>query len=94
MQLQRKFGIPLFVIEVGSSNDWEVDLVMDLLKVLQNERVTSELDKVLRKGWQILAAVCDAYKMLKLNPIDLFPAKDIWVTRVPTKLAFYKWEAV
>ena len=30
----------------GWNNDWEIDLVANLLYVLQNERVSIELDKV------------------------------------------------
>ena len=59
-------------------NDWEVDLVVDLLKVLHKERVSSVLDKI---SWKGLAGgsfiICDAYKMLNPRTTPLFPVKSI-----------------
>ena len=67
---------------------------MALLNSLQKERVSSDLDKI---SWKGLASgsffVSDAFKVLNLSVTPLFPVKGIWVPCVPTKTAFFAWEA-
>lgn len=75
-------------------NDWEVDLVVNLLLTLQNVRVFLGVDKV---HWKRLGgggfSMRDAYNILNLSHSAPFPAKGIWVSRVPPKLAFFTQEA-
>ena len=45
-----------------------------------------------RRGLDIFR-IRDAYKLLAApNPL-VFPKKSIWVDKVPTKVAFFAWEA-
>ena len=37
--------------------------------------------------------VKDAYGLLTSHSTSLFPKKGIWVENVPSKLAFFAWEA-
>ena len=70
-------------------NDWELDLVGNLLHVLRGYRLTLE-DDCGRNGQFV---VKEAYNLL-VNPNDTaFPKNCIWVDRVPTKVAFFAWEA-
>ncbi|RVW74598.1 Transposon TX1 uncharacterized 149 kDa protein [Vitis vinifera] len=75
-------------------NDWELDLVGNLLHVLRGYRLTLEEDSVSWKGGSNEHfRVKEAYNLL-VNPIDtVFPKNCIWVGRVPTKIAFFAWEA-
>ncbi|KAJ9703718.1 hypothetical protein PVL29_005138 [Vitis rotundifolia] len=75
-------------------NDWELDMVGRLLDVLREKRVSLEEDMVLWKGGKDgLFKVKKAYNILT-NPIDaVFPISNIWVENVPTKMAFFAWEA-
>ena len=65
-------------------NDWEVELVANLLSVLQKVRVTAEVDKVLWKGaaggsffskW--------GFQVVTAKAASSFPVKGIWVSCVP-----------
>ncbi|RVW42718.1 Transposon TX1 uncharacterized 149 kDa protein [Vitis vinifera] len=57
-------------------------------------RISSEEDSVIWKGgghgsfW-----IRDAYKLLAAPSPITFPKKSIWVDKVPTKVAFFAWEA-
>ena len=75
-------------------NDWELNLVGNLLHVLRGYRLILEDDSVSWKGGRNRQfGVKEAYSLL-VNPIDTtFPKKCIWVDRVPTKVAFFAWEA-
>ena len=75
-------------------NDWELDIVGDLLHVLRGHRPSLEEDLVLwRRGRNGQFKVKEAYSLLA-NPNDtVFPSRSIWVDRVPTKVAFFAWEA-
>ena len=72
-------------------NDWEFDLVANLVIGLQNERVTTGLDKVTWKGVASASfSVREAFKSLSSGAAILFPSKGIWVPCVPTKAVFLR----
>ncbi|RVX02717.1 LINE-1 reverse transcriptase-like [Vitis vinifera] len=75
-------------------NDWEVGMVGDLLLKLRGLRPSLEEDSVSWKGGKNgKFKVKKAYSCL-VNHIDTaFPEKCIWVDSVPTKVAFFAWEA-
>ncbi|RVX13511.1 putative ribonuclease H protein [Vitis vinifera] len=74
-------------------NDWELDLVGELLQALRGQRITLEEDLVFWKGGKNgQFGVKNAYNLLISPIISVFPKNDIWVDRVPTKLAFFVWE--
>ena len=75
-------------------NDWELDSIGDLLILLRDCRLSSEEDSVFWKdGGSGIFGVKDAYILL-VAPNDFsFPKKSIWVDKVPTKAAFFAWEA-
>ncbi|KAJ9686999.1 hypothetical protein PVL29_015736 [Vitis rotundifolia] len=75
-------------------NDWELDLIRELLLLLRDFKISSEDDSVLWKGGgHDTFRIRDAYNLLVApNPI-VFPKKRIWVDEVPTKVAFFVWEA-
>ncbi|KAJ9704889.1 hypothetical protein PVL29_003101 [Vitis rotundifolia] len=75
-------------------NDWELDLIGELLNLLRDCRITLEEDSIFWKGGGSgIFGVKDAYLLL-VAPIDIaFPKKNIWVDKVPTKAAFFPWEA-
>ena len=66
----------------------------NLLHVLRGYRLTLEEDSVSWKGGSNgHFRVKEAYSLL-VNPIDtVFPKNCIWVGRVPSKIAFFAWEA-
>ena len=62
--------------------------------MLRDLRISLEEDAVIWKGeghgrFQIR----DAYKLLTGSNDITFPNKSIWVDKVPTKVAFFAWEA-
>ncbi|RVW44141.1 hypothetical protein CK203_089372 [Vitis vinifera] len=75
-------------------NDWELDMVGDLLHMLRDHRPYLEEDSVIwRQGRNGQFRVKEAYSLLT-NPNDTgFPSRSIWVARVPNKVAFFAWEA-
>ena len=75
-------------------NDWELDLVGNLLHVLRGHRVVLEEDSVFwKKGKDGQFRVKNAYSLV-VSPLvaTVFPKNNIWVDRVPTKIAFFAWE--
>ncbi|RVW28819.1 hypothetical protein CK203_096921 [Vitis vinifera] len=76
---------------VRDSNDWELVLIEDLLFLLRDIRVTPEEDSVLWKGGDSVSfRIRVAYNLLAApNPL-VFPGKNIWVDKVPTKVAFLR----
>ncbi|KAL6348571.1 hypothetical protein AAG906_016083 [Vitis piasezkii] len=75
-------------------NDWELDTVGNLLDVLREHRVTLEEDSVIwKEGRDGLFRVKRAYSVLASPIVAEFPNSNIWVDRVPTKIAFFAWEA-
>ena len=75
-------------------NDWELDIVRDLLHVLRGHKPSLEEDSVIwRQGRNGQFRVKEVYSLLT-NPNDTgFPSRSIWVARVPTKVTFFAWEA-
>ena len=75
-------------------NDWELDLIRDLLNMLRDFRTSSEEDSVLWKGGgHGCFRVKDAYNLLVVPNDCAFPINCIWVDKVPTKVAFFAWKA-
>ena len=71
-------------------NDWEVYLVVNLLIILQKERITAEIDKVSWEGAAYaMFSMHSAYKVFTPRIEVLFPVKEIWVSSVPTKETFF-----
>ena len=79
---------------VRDSNDWELGLIEDLLFLLRDIRITPEEDSVLwKRGNTDNFRIRGAYNLLAApNPL-VFPGKNIWVDMVPSKVAFFAWEA-
>ena len=79
---------------VRAFNDWVIDLVVNLLHVLQNERVSTALDRVIWKGAvDATFTICNAYNLLVSSSVSRFPVKLIWMAYVPSKVSFFTWEA-
>ncbi|RVW74561.1 Copper-transporting ATPase PAA1, chloroplastic [Vitis vinifera] len=75
-------------------NDWELDALGELLQLLRDLRTSLEEDAVIWKGESHgLFRIRDAYKLLAGSNVISFPKKGIWVDKVPTKVAFFAWEA-
>ncbi|RVW37986.1 putative ribonuclease H protein [Vitis vinifera] len=75
-------------------NDWELDALGELLHLLRDLRTSLEEDTVIWKGESHgLFRIRDAYKLLAGSNVINFPKKGIWVDKVPTKVAFFAWEA-
>ena len=75
-------------------NDWEVELVGELLQALRGVRITWEDDSVFCKGGGSgQFRVKDAYSWLDRSMEVNFPKNKIWVGRFPTKIMFFTWEA-
>ncbi|RVW16952.1 LINE-1 reverse transcriptase-like [Vitis vinifera] len=75
-------------------NDWELNMVDELLQIIRSQRITLEEDLALWKGgkkWKF--EVKEAYELLISHSTLLFPKKGIWVENVPSKLVFFAWEA-
>ena len=75
-------------------NDWELGLVGNLLVELRDYRVNLEDDSVFwKKGEDGLFKVKKAYSVLANTQGAEFPHSNVWVDKVPTKIAFFAWEA-
>ena len=75
-------------------NDWELDALGELLHLLRDLRTSLEEDPVIWKGESHgRFRIRDAYKLLSGSNVITFPKKSIWVDKVPTKVAFFAWEA-
>ncbi|WJZ89560.1 hypothetical protein VitviT2T_008772 [Vitis vinifera] len=82
------------LVFVRDFNDWEMDMVGDLLHTLRGHRSSMEDDSVIwRQGRNGRYRVKEAYRMLDKPNSTVFPARGIWVDRVPTKVCFFAWEA-
>ena len=67
---------------------------MALLNSMQKEKVSSDLDNISWKGSTGDSfSVSDAFKVLTPSVTPLFLVKGIWAPCVPTKAAFFAWEA-
>ena len=75
-------------------NDWELGLVGNLLVELRDYRVNLEDDSVFwKKDEDGLFKVKKAYIVLANTQGAKFPHSNVWVDKVPTKIAFFAWEA-
>ncbi|RVW34522.1 hypothetical protein CK203_115339 [Vitis vinifera] len=82
------------LVFVRDFNDWEMDMVGDLLHTLRGHRPSMEDDSVKwRQGRNGIFKVKEAYRLLDKPNATVFPARRIWVDRVPTKVCFFAWEA-
>ncbi|KAL6340700.1 hypothetical protein AAG906_014390 [Vitis piasezkii] len=75
-------------------NDWEMDMIGNLLHVLRDYKPSMEEDSVCWKGGRNgKFRVKEAYRLVARPNDIVFPSRCIWVDSVPTKVAFYAWEA-
>ena len=62
----------------------------NLLHVLQKERVSTALDRVIWKGAKDATfTVRNAYNLLVSSSILRFPFKQIWMATIPSKVSFF-----
>ncbi|RVX18628.1 putative ribonuclease H protein [Vitis vinifera] len=82
------------LVFVRDFNDWEMDMVGELLHTLRGQRPSLEDDSVVwRQGRNGIFKIKEAYRLLDKPNATVFPARKIWVDRVPTKVCFFAWEA-
>ncbi|RVX23652.1 Transposon TX1 uncharacterized 149 kDa protein [Vitis vinifera] len=82
------------LVFVRDFNDWEMDMVGELLHTLRGYRPSLEDDSVVwRQGRNGIFKIKEAYRQLDKPNVTVFPARRIWVDRVPTKVCFFAWEA-
>ncbi|RVW81743.1 Transposon TX1 uncharacterized 149 kDa protein [Vitis vinifera] len=78
------------LVFVRDFNDWELDMVGDLLHTLRGHRPSLEEDSVMwRQGRNGLFRVKEAYRLLDKPNATVFPSRSIWVDRVSTKVCFF-----
>ncbi|RVX03101.1 hypothetical protein CK203_016596 [Vitis vinifera] len=76
------------------SNDWELVVIEALFNMLRDFKLSQEEDSVVwRGGGQGKFGVSCAYNLLAAPNSLEFPVRCIWVDKVPTKAAFFAWEA-
>ena len=69
-------------------------MVDNLLLALRGHRITMEEDSVFwKEGRNGQFSVKKAYSLLASPIAAVFPKSNVWVDRVPTKIAFFAWEA-
>ncbi|RVX04879.1 hypothetical protein CK203_019318 [Vitis vinifera] len=82
------------LVFVRDFNDWEMDMVGELLHTL---RVIGPLWRMTQlcggREEMVFSKSKEAYKLLDKPNATVFPARRIWVERVPTKVCFFAWEA-
>ncbi|RVX00991.1 LINE-1 reverse transcriptase-like [Vitis vinifera] len=82
------------LVFVRDFNDWEMDMVGELLHTLRGYRPSLEDDSVVwKQGRNGIFKIKEAYRQLDKPNVTVFPARRIWVDRVPTKVCFFAWEA-
>ena len=75
-------------------NDWELDIIGDLLHALRGYKPSMEEDLVCWKGGKNgKFRVKEAYRLVARSNDIVFLSRCIWVYSVPTKVAFYAWKA-
>ncbi|RVW63507.1 hypothetical protein CK203_054157 [Vitis vinifera] len=100
MQQSARFGTLALVKEVGTSDLLGIQMIGSwiligaLFNMLRDVKISQEEDSVVwRGGGQGIFGVRHAYNLLAApNTLD-FPVRCIWVDKVPTKAAFFAWEA-
>ncbi|RVX10063.1 hypothetical protein CK203_013126 [Vitis vinifera] len=77
----RRCGTIIRAKEMRDFNDWELDMVGDLLRTLRGHRPSLEDDSVKwRQGRNGLFRVKKAYRMLDKPNVTLFPAREYgWI---------------
>ncbi|RVX08783.1 hypothetical protein CK203_010918 [Vitis vinifera] len=99
MQLSVRCGTPALVKRLEpqiarDSNDWELVFIEALFNMLRDFKLSQEEDSVVwRGGGQGKFGVSCAYNLLAAPNSLEFPVRCIWVDKVPTKAAFFAWEA-
>ncbi|WJZ84180.1 hypothetical protein VitviT2T_003796 [Vitis vinifera] len=79
---------------VRGFNDWELDLVGNLLHTLRGFNPTLDEDAVFWKGGKNgKFKVREAYNLVVNSGASNFPKNNIWVDKVQTKILFFAWEA-
>ncbi|RVW23944.1 LINE-1 retrotransposable element ORF2 protein [Vitis vinifera] len=79
---------------VRGFNDWELDMVGNLLHTLRGFNPTLEKDVVFWKGGRNgKFKVKEAYNLVVNSVANNFPKNNIWVDKVQTKILFFAWEA-
>ena len=79
---------------VRGFNDWELDLVGNLLHTLRGFNPTLEEDAVFWKGGKNgKFKVKEAYNLVVNSVASNFLKNNIWVDKVQTKILFFAWEA-
>lgn len=79
---------------VRAFSDWDLDMVLNLLHALQNEKVNSELDRICWTGGKgDHFSIRDAYRVLEPNASFAFLVKGIRVACALTRTTFFTWEA-
>ena len=74
-------------------NDWELNMVGELLQILRSQRITLEDSVFWKEGKNGKFGVKEAYGLMISPTVLMFPKNGIWVENVPSKLAFFAWEA-
>ena len=74
-------------------NDWEVEIVVSLLRRIQGWGVNNEDRLVWDEGKEDVFSVKSLYLALERGSEIHFPAKVIRNPWVPTKVSFFAWEA-
>ena len=74
-------------------NDWELDMIGNLLHILRGYKPTLEEDAVFWKGGRNgQFKVKEAYNLVVNTVANKFPKNNIWVDKVPTKILFFAWK--
>ncbi|RVW36374.1 hypothetical protein CK203_083834 [Vitis vinifera] len=71
-----------------------MDMIGNLLHALRDYKPSMEEDSIYWKGGRNdKFRVKEAYRLVARPNDIVFPSRCIWVDSVPTKVAFYAWEA-
>ncbi|RVX21198.1 LINE-1 reverse transcriptase-like [Vitis vinifera] len=87
-------AFPQLFALAAQMNASELDALRELLHLLRDLRISHEEDSVIwKEGGHGRFRIRDAYKLLTGPNVITFPKKSIWVDKVPSKVAFFAWEA-
>jgi hypothetical protein len=84
------------VIFIRSIQDWEMDIISTLFEMLYSCKISQgNADRLYwspsKKG---VFEVKSFYKILSNTATEMFPWKSIWRSKVPSRVAFFGWNAV
>ncbi len=83
------------VIFVRNFNDWELNIVVSFLHLLQSHLSSREVDDGLR--WSLKKTgtfdIRSFYMALRDSSTVVFPWKSIWRTKAPRRACFFEWTA-